>query len=181
MMMANQIINKEKGGFTLVELLMVVLLTGILMAVMIKTSNFWSRSSVALVNYSDMNMQSRRALDTIGRDIRMASQVTGCSSNSISIEIPGVTVDDFTVITYQFNAAKNELTRSDGTSTHSVLRDVKVVEFTLKNLQGNITESMLEAKLVQIFVKMTRKVINIEQNDEIITASFVMRNKRVST
>ncbi|HEY5915396.1 MAG TPA: hypothetical protein VJA21_32840 [Verrucomicrobiae bacterium] len=64
--------SHAQRAWTLVEVSVAVCLSSVIMAALMQTSLFTSRSFVAMGNYNELDQLSRNALDTMTRDIRQA-------------------------------------------------------------------------------------------------------------
>ena len=64
--------SPARNAWTLVEVSVAVCLSSVIMAALMQTSLFTSRSFVAMGNYNELDQLSRNALDTMTRDIRQA-------------------------------------------------------------------------------------------------------------
>ncbi|HAV14343.1 MAG TPA: hypothetical protein DCX06_12750 [Opitutae bacterium] len=178
---------RRNSGFTLVEVMVTVAILAIVMATVITTFNFFTKSSVSLGHYVSMSSASRYGLERFGRDLHGAVDVTTATATALVIVMPalagGVTVE------YSYDSAKEELTRkvtqTDGTSTSQVLF-TNLVELEMlyydrldnliandANLQANV---IAEGKSVLVKARLVKTAIAQENTDYIISARFMMRN-----
>jgi len=67
--------RKSKKGFTLVEVMVAMSLSTLLLASAYATLFSLAKGSESMINFSEMNSQSRFALELFARDMRMASDV----------------------------------------------------------------------------------------------------------
>jgi len=67
--------NSGRAAFTLVELMVASSVGMMVLAAVSFMSLYASRSSIAVINYTDLEAKSRYALDVISRELRQASQV----------------------------------------------------------------------------------------------------------
>lgn len=77
-------IKKQKGGFTLLEVLIASTMSLVLAAVLAIFFFFSLRSFAAMTNYADMNTRSQMALDKMSKDIRQARSLSAYSTNSLT-------------------------------------------------------------------------------------------------
>lgn len=171
---------QKASGFTLVELMIGMALAGLVLAGVAMTLNMWARSSMSLGNYADMSGNSRRALDVFAYDVRMANNVSVSSSTTFTFTAYDAGSGNATV-TYSFDAGANTLTRNyDGVSS-IILDDVEQFGFSYLDLNRAATIDALSVKVVQIEAVLLKQVLNLNNTDEIISARFMLRNRRVST
>lgn len=162
------------------ELMIAVALAGIVLAGVAVTLNMWARSSMSLGNYADMSGNSRRALDVFAYDVRMANDVS----------VSGTTNFVFTAydsgsgnaaVSYSFDADAKTLTRTYNGVATIILNDVDRFGFSYLDLNRVATTDALSVKVVQIEAVLLKQVLNLNNTDEIISARFMLRNRRVST
>ena len=75
--------RRSHGGFTLVELLIGMAISGLLLAQVCSLWFYSSRSFIAQMNYVDLDQNSQRALDLLTRDIRQVKALTSFASNQV--------------------------------------------------------------------------------------------------
>src|SRR5690348_10594651 len=75
---------RTEFGVTLVEMMIVVAISAIIMAAVMQTWMFTTRSFVAMGNYSDLDQNSRNALDHMTADLRQSKVVTYYATNVLS-------------------------------------------------------------------------------------------------
>src|SRR5512138_403211 len=64
--------SRWQSAWTLVEVSIAVCISSVIMAALMQTTLFTSRSFVALGNYNELDQKSRNALDIMTREIRQA-------------------------------------------------------------------------------------------------------------
>jgi hypothetical protein len=176
----------SRAGFTLAEVLVASSLVMLVSAAIFSSFLFVARSSMGLVNYSEMNSESRHGLDTFGRDIRSARSIkAGFSENAFTVRLP-----DNSEITYAYvtQGGKGFLMRTPGTGEPVVImRQVEPMVtddfegfFRYYNLQGGSAANTLEVKQIQLQLKLVRKTVAQEQTERVVSARFILRNKEVS-
>ncbi len=172
--------SKKSAGFTLVELMLSIVIGGALLAAATTSINLWARSSVADGNYGDMSGTCRRALDTFASDVRMANDVSVSTATTFTFTAFDSGTGTVTV-SYVFDDANDRLTRTyDGTS-RVILEDVDQFGFSYSDLTLTATTNALSVKVVQIEAVLEKEVLNLSNTDEIISARFMLRNRRVSS
>ncbi|MGB0416211.1 MAG: PilW family protein [Coraliomargarita sp.] len=178
--------GRSKVAFTLIELMIAIGLFGIVMAAILPTFMVFARHSTSLGNYAEMGMDSRYALEIVGRDLHGATSLTLAEEGQITLVLPadmgGSTVN------YAYDSGLQTLTRtvtSGGSSKSRVLfDDVERFTFTIYNRLGNSLgknasewPSILnEAKSIQMDAVRERKLLSTKNTDYVISAKFMMRN-----
>ncbi len=171
---------RRRSGFTMVELLFAIAIGGILLGGATMTMNLWARSSASVGNYADMSGSCRRALDIFASDVRMANDVS--ESTSSSFVFKAFDAGNSTVsVSYVYDSANKRLTRTYDGTTHILLNDVEKFGFSFYDLNRVATTNALSVKEVQVEAILSKKVISISNTDEIISARFMLRNRRVSS
>ncbi|WP_309387387.1 PulJ/GspJ family protein [Cerasicoccus frondis] len=171
---------RQAKGFSLAEVLIVTALMGFF--VMIATSSVvaLSRSSTAMINYQDMNEQSRIMLEQFARDLRSATNVNSLSDTSISIAT--VTSSGATLqVTYTYSSSAGLLYRQVGSGVREIiLDDIVAFDMNFFTFRGDPTTNPIEIKRVQLEAMMERSALATTNTNYIISAQFVLRNHRVS-
>lgn len=166
------------------------ILAGILSAlVMIGRSGFLASS------YSDLERETRRAMDAFGQDVRKASDIRWNSSQSVTLYV--ATSTNVTVpTTYAYDSASGSATYGcfyrmfgDAASTmprlvlvRNVDPDFSFQRYKLDTGSENAPATTdLETKQIQLTFRTSRvgaRVISANQNT--LSARYILRNKRVS-
>lgn len=175
-------VARQTGGYTLVEVLVVMPTAILCLAALLATTLFISRSFHALSNYSDLSAKNRLAENTLLREIRQAIRVDGFSSNSLAlIDGTGAT------ISYVYDAGQKTLTRTGNGVSTILLTGCDRFQFTLgeRNPQGGSYDvypsaTAATAKVVDLSWSCSRQIKGIQQNSESIqTARIVIRKQDI--
>jgi prepilin-type N-terminal cleavage/methylation domain-containing protein len=170
----------DTKGFTMVELMLTVAIAGIILAGAATTLNLWARSSMAVGNYADMSGSTRRALDIFASDVRMATDVSTSSANRFTFTAYGSGTSTVAV-DYRFDAGVGTLTRTYDGVSQVILQDVDQFLFAYLDMNLSATTNPLSVKVVRIESILQKRVLNISNTDEIISARFMLRNRQVSS
>lgn len=171
-------------AFTLAETMVSLTILGIVLASIIPTFVFFTKSITGLGNYTIMSGESRTALELFGRDLHAAEDLMRASTIELTVLLPddlgGVTVN------YKYDSSNKTLTRKRTDDSGSVLsedivfEDVDTFKFVYYNrLSVDVSHSasiLAETKSVQINSKLLKKVITSNTTDYVISARFLMRN-----
>lgn len=165
-------------GMTLMEIMISLALITLFFAGAISAVDFTGRSALGILNYTQMNTESRTGLELFSRDARMAVDVTAFSTTSVTFLLPagGGTV------TYAFDDTTNTFVRNPSVGNSQVLMTrVDELEFERFNLLNQPASNNLETKQIQLQSRMERRVLGrFRTTDSVISARFILRNKRVS-
>jgi hypothetical protein len=180
----------------MIELMIALGLGSLVLAAVASLSLFGTRSSLAIVNYTDLDSKSRYALDVIGREVRQATAVLAIQTNASASEyirltnaVRGVTVQ----ITYNPNARTVTLTKT-GQPDQVLLAQcdqwnlglyqrtpwvtgTNILFFPSTNTTGVLDLSV--CKLVSLSWKCSRQILAQKVNTESVQAAqLVLRNKQ---
>lgn len=193
--------SKGRGGFTLVEIMAVVVISSMLVLAAYTTIMSLARGSKSMVNFSEMNTQTRWGIEIFGRDVRMGSAVrwedfgpTGVVIRRATVVDASGTVDmqDFAYLydadakTFrrevwapEYDPENHPEYRVDG-SSRVLLTDVEELKLHYYTARQESTSNPADVKHIQLEAKLERTVINLKNTNYIISARFMMRNKNVS-
>lgn len=170
----------SKRGFTLVEVLITTLISGVVLAVATGSLLFLAKSTAGIGNYQEMNMSSRFALEQFASDARMTADVNSATSTAVSLEVYDST-GALETVGYFFDSGTGEFSRTAGGVARVLLSDVDSVDLKYFTLRRDATTVLLEMKEIQLQVVMKREVLNVGNTNEILSARFMMRNRSVSS
>jgi prepilin-type N-terminal cleavage/methylation domain-containing protein len=172
---------RATGGFTLPEMMIAAVIGSIALSIATGAVMALAKGSQSLINYSEMNTESRQTLQELGRQLRSASNVLEANSSRLRIE----TIEsDGTIreLLYDYDSGDETLTLTDITADTSkvILHDVNSLDFDYFTLRHAATTTPLEIKHVQLEAELKRNVLKLTNRNHIISARFMLRNKRVS-
>jgi len=180
--------QQSKSGFTLVEIMVATTIGVMLIVSSYATIMALAKGSESMINFAEMNGQTRVALEVFGRDARMTQDIKSASSESVRM-VWDVTMDgtNYTQdVQYTYVPSADTFSRTtynaDGTVNESriLLYDVEEMAFNYYSLLQTATTNPLDIKHVQLEAKLERQVLKITNTNYIISARFMMRNKDVS-
>ena len=163
---------------TLVEVV-VASAIGLLLAVAVASFIIYStRSFVSIMNYSEMQGDSRNALDIITQEIRQANALTSYSATNLTFDLGG------TPLTYTYDAVAKTLTRTRGAENKTLLKQCDTLNFSIyqRNPVGGTydqypTATAATCKLVQLYWICSRKVLGTRLNTETIRSAKIVIRK----
>lgn len=177
----------RERGWTLVEVMIAMAVGMLVLAAVAATTIFCLRSFAGIYNYSDLDANSRQALDTISREIREATSVVGYQSNATSSYIQLVNTYAASPITNTFTwdpGAQTLTWDKTGEETNVALL-TKCTNWTCTLLEGypsnNYTFTNIATpdtcKIVDMRWSCFRTIFAIKMNSETEQgAQIVLRN-----
>lgn len=190
--------HRSNSGFTLAEFMVAMTISMFVLASSYATVFSLAKGSKSMINFSEMNNQTRFAVELFGRDSRMAEDVTVANATTLttlnSIWNSSTNAYRDYRVTYKYYPAAGTFKRTvvdvltGGTVEDRILLyDVQDLKFTYYSLMNQAdplttleTNRLLEIKHVQIEAELQRKVLNVTNTNYIISARFMLRNKDVS-
>ena len=171
-----QVALRRCSGMTLVEILVASLIASAVLGVVVTLTVFATRSVLAMTNYTELDQDSRNALDILTRDIRQASGVgNGTRTNRLELNTNGVRF-----CTYEY--ANRTLTRIEGARRTALLGNCDQLSFQMSTRNPSndfqfYQANLATAKLIDVSWKCSREIRTQKVNTESIqTAKIVMRN-----
>lgn len=177
---ADPICNRSRpdDGWTLVEMIVALAAGSVILAAILSTALFVSKSFIAMGNYTDLDRESRHALDTMSRDIRNAAGMSAYATNSITL-----TNRDGSQFTYAYSSNTTLLTRVNSSGTTVLLTNCNILTFHIyqrnptNNFQFTPATAVSQAKLVDVSWRCSRNILGAIINSESVqTAKIVIRN-----
>jgi prepilin-type N-terminal cleavage/methylation domain-containing protein len=180
--------SKARGvrGFTLVEIMIGSVLGSMVLAAVLTTFLMLGRSGANAAAYSVMESESRRALEELSQDLRMASDVTWNSSTSITLLVPDNYTSDGNRVTYAWDSTTKYFYRRPGTTTSTsavtnLIKNVSSFVYTRYDRVDNASSSNVTTKRIQLsMIVRTANVTVVGATNNILSASFILRNKPVN-
>jgi prepilin-type N-terminal cleavage/methylation domain-containing protein len=170
-------------AFTLVEVMVASTLGTIVLAGVVSTFLMLGRSGANVANYSMMETQSRRALEELSQDLRMAKQIVWNSAESVTLTVP----DNYTAtgnqVTYAFDNTSGDFYRMPGTTSATnpkttLVRSATSCTFARFDRKNNATENPLAIKRLQLTLVVRRKSQTVAAaSNTIFSASYILRNR----
>src|SRR5687768_13947338 len=117
--------GQRSAGLTLIEMMVTTAVGSLLLVALASLIIYSSRSFVSIMNYSEMQGDSRNALDMITQDIRQASSLTSYSATNLTFDMSGQ------VLSYTYDPAGKTLTRVLGADTRTLLRQCDTLTFSI--------------------------------------------------
>lgn len=180
-------------AFTLAEVMIAATLSVFVLAGVLSAFLMIGRSGLMASNYSEMEAQTRRALDIFGQDARQATNLRWHSDQHITLTVPTRTGASQVTYGYETNPGSSEhlcFYRAVGdpaTAPRVVLvRNVAAFAFQRYKLErtgviDNVAKTDLETKQLQLSFRTYRAgAATVATNHSALSTRYILRNKRVS-
>src|SRR5215471_20102859 len=188
-------LSSQSRGFTLLEVMIAASLASLVFAAVMSLTLFGARSSIAIVNYSDLDSKSRYALDLLGREIRNSTAVTSIQTNYPSCSITLTNADEGATVRLAYDAGTRMVTiDKTGQPTVTALTGcdrwnfllyqrtpwvtpTNILYYPATNITGALDLSL--CKLINLSWKCSRTILAQKVNTESVQAAqIVLRNKQ---
>ncbi len=184
--------SRYQAAWTLLETSIAVCISSVIMAALMQTSLFTSRSFVAMGNYNELDQLSRDALDRMTRDIRQAKvfspqyyRTNLMIFTNLDNGYFGYVWNPRTKVVSRFTGAFNAAVNAFSTAqTNTILTGCDYFSFRI--WQRNPTndfqfpwsanKSPIDTKLVDVSWRCSRRVLNQYNTESVQTARIVLRN-----
>jgi prepilin-type N-terminal cleavage/methylation domain-containing protein len=177
-------------GFTLVEIMIGSVLGSMVLAAVLTTFLMLGRSGANAAAYSVMEAQSRRALEELSQDLRMASDVSWNSTTSITLLVPDNYISTDPAqnnrVTYAYDSTTKYFYRRPGSTTSTsprtdLIKNVSSFTYSRFDRVDNPAMSNVTTKRIQLsMIVRTANVTVVGATNNILSASFILRNKPVN-
>ena len=178
---------RRDRGFTLFETVVAASLSVMAFAAVASMMLYGSKSTVAMGNYADMDMYSRKALDQMTTDIRQANKVLSCTNNQLQIQAVDISTGATNNLSYVYDPAGQTLKRVYLGATNTLLKGItsNSVQFVmyLRNPIGGdvstnyVTTDPTVCKIVQFSWKCSRSVLGMADTESVQSAKVVIRKE----
>jgi hypothetical protein len=179
---------------TLLEMLVVTALSTVLMTVAGYLTVFSARSLQSIGNYSDLDAQSRMALDLVSREFRQGTALLAFQTNAPNKSLTLTNANAGSTILLNWNSDARTLVLTLGNQVPRVLlTECDRWDFTLYSRAPNVSSTNImfylatngtgvldptQCKLINMSWKCSRKILGNKINTESVqTAQIVLRNK----
>lgn len=177
------------GGFTLVEVMVATALSGLVLWAVLATNLQLMRSGVRIAHYAEMESQIRQGLETLGRDVRIATGFRWNSASDITLTLPTATGDSRQV-TYACTATEGILFMVPGPSSSATSGRVNLVRgiprlddgragvtFARYDRNGSATTADGVTKRLDVSISVRRRTTTIAAaTANAVSATFTLRN-----
>lgn len=178
----------KQAGFTLVEMLTAMTISGILIASIMATFIGFSRSIRSVGSYSEMNASSRTTLAVFASDVRAAVSVTQATDSVLHFTLPAAAPYNGRRLEYTYNSTLDTFSRverdSGGTqlSSRILLDGANQFVFSYYDPSGaalsvSTPSLLLSIKGVQLEAALQRSIPGSSNVSYTISGRYSMRNR----
>ncbi len=172
--------RRAAAGFSLAELLIALALSAMVGAAVLSAYLFMARSLARLANYQRLEVESRRALQMLNTDARMAVALASPTAASVTLTVP--TAGGTTTVAYTYDSSTHTLTRAAGASMPvTLLTGVQSFAFNYYDKQDAVQASPQSIK--QVDVSFATAAGSLESTAQArftaISARMLLQNKRL--
>ena len=177
-------------GFTLVEFMMAVLLSGIIMTGILTTNLQLMRSGLRVTQYAEMSSQVRRGLEQFEGDVKSAITITWNGASDITLTLPSQ-AGTTSQVTYAWTSATQSFFCVPGASSAVTAGRIYLVNgiptlsdgsagciFARYDKDGAAASTDAATKKVQVSLNAVRTARTAANStDTAVSAIYVLRNK----
>lgn len=172
-----------RAGMTLVEVMVATAVSSIVLLALASVSYISSRNFVSIANYSDLDHDSRDALDRFSQAVRQTKGLTAFTSTSLTF------LDyDETPLEFVYNSSAKTLTRIKGGVAEVWLDQCDYLKWDLyqRTPIGGVYDfypvatTVNTTKIIQVSWICSRKIMGAKANTESVqSAKIVIRKHKV--
>jgi prepilin-type N-terminal cleavage/methylation domain-containing protein len=187
--------RRTRRGFTLVEVIIASTISALALVGTLSAFLYLGKAGFHSSNYSQMEAESRRALEIFAEEARMANGITWNSNRSVTLQVPTGSSANY-LVTFAWDNGTSGATAGcfyrtlgDAAATNPrmiLVRGVEALEFRRFKLEqpgvaDNTASNNLETKQLQLTLRAFRRGMTVaEASNSVLSARFILRNKRVS-
>lgn len=181
-------------GMTLTEVMVAIGLSCLLLTAVLSAFLFIGRSSLQMAAYSDLEVESRQALELFAEDVRMAANIIWKDAQCITLILPAQNGAPY-LVTYGYDTEEDSPTyqcfyRQTGLPDSDVPRVALIrsldPDFAFERYKldqpgvlERIARNDLETKQIQVVMRSSRIVPHSPAaSHAVVSATYVLRNKR---
>ena len=166
-------LSRGRYGFTLVELMIATVLSAIVFGAIFSAYIFMGRNLTRLANFQQQQVQNRRVLYVLSKDVNEATQVTTALPASLAITLPSGGV------TYTYDPAAQTLTRQTGPTTTILLSNLTNFAFSYFDQYGASTASAINIKQIALNYSSSvgDRANGTKASDSVASSRIVLRGK----
>lgn len=133
--MAGPEAGRDRGGFTLVEVMVATSLLAVVLAGVLSAYLFVGRNLTRLVNTQHQEVESRRALRNFTQDLSAAIQLSTATATAITLTKP--TAGAATTVSYTYAGGAGTLVRTEAGASQTLLSGLTAFSFSYFSEAGS--------------------------------------------
>lgn len=169
----------SKRAFTLVEVMVVVVISGLIMGGVFSSYIAVLKSSMRLWHYEKMEREANKGLETFARDIRMTKAIVWGSSTSITLTVPQASGGADRTVAYSWNNGTKTFNRTEAGVVTPLVRDVQSFAFNRFNLAQADAVNDFETNQIQVTMTASPSTQGVyaSATKRVLSARYVLRNR----
>jgi prepilin-type N-terminal cleavage/methylation domain-containing protein len=171
--------RSSKRAFTLVEIMVVVVLSGLILGGVMSTYIAVLKSSMRLWHYEKMEREANKGLEYFARDVRSARAINWSSSTSITLTVPQVSGGGDRTVIYSWNNGTKVFAKTENSVATPLVRDVQAFAFNRFNLLQAAAANDYETNQIQVTMTAAPATNGVyaESSKRVLSARYVLRNR----
>lgn len=171
--------RSPRRGFTLVETMVVVAISGMILAGVMSSYLAILKSSMRLWHYEKMDREANSALEYFARDVRSARAISWGSSSSITLTVPRVSGGTERTVVYSWNSTTKIFGKTESGVSTPLVRDVQSFAFNRFNLAQAAAANDYETNQIQVTMTAAPSTNGVyaESSKRVLSARYVLRNR----
>ncbi|KPK40937.1 MAG: hypothetical protein AMJ78_06660 [Omnitrophica WOR_2 bacterium SM23_29] len=169
-------IKNLRGGFTLIELILVTILISILLGAITATYVVGLRAWDVGILHGGIKKEASYSLRIMSEELRQATSITSANQNDVTFvaDLDGNGIDD--TITYSWSGVVGEnLNKVQSATTISLAKDVESAQFQYYDANNNLLSPPVTASSVRV-VEIT---LRLKKEDESIRYIAKFRSRGI--
>lgn len=175
----NRLLKPNRRGFTLVEIMVVVVLSGLILSGIMSSYIAVLKGSMRLWSYEQMEREANRGLEYFARDVRMAKKIVWGGSTSITLTVPQPSGGSDRTVVYSWNSGTKSFEKIESGTTTRLVKNVQSFAFNRYNLAQAPASNDYETNQIQVTMTASPPTNNqyAETTKRVLSARFVLRNR----
>lgn len=171
--------DRRRRGFTLVEIMVVVVLSGLVLGGIMTSYLAVLKGSMRIWAYDTMEREANRGLEYFARDVRMAKKITWGGSTSITLIVPQASGGTDRTVTYSWNSGTKSFNKVESGTTTQLVKNVQSFSFNRYNLAQAVASNDYETNQIQVTMTASPATNGqyAETSKRVLSARYVLRNR----
>jgi len=168
-----------KRAFTLVELMVVVVISSMILGGVMSSYIAILKSSMRLWHYEKMEREANRGLEYFARDVRSAKLIAWGSATGITLTVPQVSGGGDRTVVYSWSSQTKIFSKTESGTITPLVRDVQTFSFNRFNLAQAAAANDYETNQIQVTMTASPPTLGLysESTKRVLSARYVLRNR----
>lgn len=164
-----------RSGYTLAEVVVALSIVTLLMVLVTGSVVFLARSSANLGMYAEMNAESQSALEALGRDARMATEIISLGPEVVIFAFASESGAK-SWVRYRYTAEEGVLWRDSATGSRPILRRVERLSFQGTDHLSRPSEDWAQVHAVMLEANLRHTGNAGSPTDFVVSSRFQLRS-----